>query len=190
MFGIIDEIDTNSDGFFLDIRAEGTGWGQRLMRRIVDIREVQKLDANNDPDVADTSTQIDTLAKLIFNETRVLPINREPLESNLSTAGIETNALQLPDFIHRYVDMNMPLRDLGEKIGAQVWGVNENRQVVLRINPVDSGILLTNDPTGAVATGWDQTKLGYWEGNAFWRSSSKNMIHPGGNSPFRILSII
>jgi hypothetical protein len=145
------------------VRILCAGWGERLKRRVTQIKRFQKK-SNADGltlDDTDTNAKVSEVIKDIVADSDHYVDSGQPTESAITTFGVQDIDIKLADFQQVGQTWASSCSQLAGYANAH-WGIDADRDLYL-IKPMSasSGFLMTNDPASSDAVGWDVDKLAY-----------------------------
>ena len=164
--GIIERKEINeSQKSFMSVTLSGPDWGSFILKsRLVNGQWVQrKTDTGLDDD--DDSTLISAIVSDLITTTKV-SIASEYAASDLgvvySASNVVVEDIKMPQFESNFEFLDDKLTELDGYSGTTHY-IDASKNFIMK-NPSliasFSGILLCDDYTAALATGWNQTKLG------------------------------
>ncbi|GEM_PF-2206117 len=190
------------------IHITGPDWGSCVLKnRLINRGWYQlKLAGSNDPDPTDTSTDIVNLVNDILTNAYVYPVqpaavvggnsvttvqDQGVIVSSANILGGITKTLSIPYFEANYEYVDDKLSELDSYLNACHY-IDANKNFIMKFLPVDqsqapdSGVLLTDDFTDAVAVSWSSGLKGLIAPNTSYDLSAemhKTMVLGlGGNN--------
>ena len=165
--GIIErkEID-ESQKSFMNVTLSGPDWGSFILKsRLINGQWIQKRDSADVLDVTDNLTLISAIVSDLLTTTGV-SIASEYAVTSLgvvySASNVVVPSIRIPQFESNFEYLDDKLTELDGFAGTTHY-IDANKNFIMKdpsLISSFSGILLADDYTNVIATGWDQTKLG------------------------------
>ena len=165
--GIIERKEINeSQKDFMSVTLSGPDWGSFILKsKLVNGQWIQlKLGTGLDP--TDDTVLISQIVDDLITSSQVTPAaeySASDLGVVFSASNVVVPEIRMPQFEANFEYMDDKITEL-DNIAGTTHYIDASKNFIMK-NPSlvtsFSGILLTDDHTAALATGWDQTKLGY-----------------------------
>ena len=165
--GIIERKEINeSQKDFMSVTLSGPDWGSFILKsRLVNQQWIQERDADDELLATDDKVLISQIISDLLTTTGV-SIASEYAATSLgvvySSSNVVVRSIRLPQFEANFEYLDDKLSELDGYANTTHY-IDASKNFIMK-NPSliasFSGILLCDDYTAALATGWDQTKLG------------------------------
>jgi len=151
------------------------GIGLQYADRLTSIKREQDRASNGlDFDDTDVLSNAEQIADDLINKTDHFPHSNIPAVSGFTT-DFRTLNIKFADFNKHFDTIYSSLQEIANRTG-QRWGIRPHNKEIFMFprGTRDSGILITNDFTDILTTGWDKTKLCLARRNPFGYKDSSS----------------
>ena len=165
--GIIERKEINeSQKSFMSVTLSGPDWGSYILKsKVVNQQWIQKKSGNT-LDNTDDTVLISQIVDDLITDAQSTPTTEYSgidLGIIFSPSNVVVPEIRMPQFEANFEYMDDKITEL-DNIGGTTHYIDASKNFIMKdpsLTASYSGILLCDDHTSALATGWDQTKLGY-----------------------------